>query len=412
MLYKIEIENFYSIRETQVLDLTVAANVPDSDGRFAAVYPGSEMRVPKVVAIYGANASGKTTILQALSFVTAFISASALPEMKSIRGYPFNDEESAMSPTRIAVELGAVMNPHFEENEEDPEYGLLRYELVVQMKDGQVDHVVSETLQQRPQGRGKWVRVFERVGETLTDSVTFRLGTKFRHLISTLRADASVISSFSYFNFPPAEFYANIARQVFTNLGGLAMTVGETDLMTFLQRSPSMLAKLNRDLSRIDVGIEQLRIEDVPNRGPEARFKHSGHGRELPWHLESQGTQAFVRLFPLLTIALDEGAVALVDEFDTLIHPLVLPEILRWFYDNETRNREDAQIWMSCHSATLLEYLVKEEVVIAEKDTGGRTSIYSLTDVAAREDKEAVRRSANLYKKYLSGAFGGVPVIG
>jgi hypothetical protein len=54
----------------------------------------------------------------------------------------------------------------------------------------------------------------------------------------------------------------------------------------------------------------------------------------------------------------------------------------------------------------LLDDLSKEEVVFCEKDQQGRTRVFSLMDV------QAVRRDENLYRKYLSGAYGAVPTIG
>ena len=69
MLYKLEVENFYSIRDQQVLDLSVDGKVPDPEGRYAPIFEGAAVRVPKVIALYGANASGKTTVLRALEFI-------------------------------------------------------------------------------------------------------------------------------------------------------------------------------------------------------------------------------------------------------------------------------------------------------------------------------------------------------
>jgi predicted ATPase len=113
----------------------------------------------------------------------------------------------------------------------------------------------------------------------------------------------------------------------------------------------------------------------------------------------------FVRIFPLLNQALETGGVAVVDELDLAIHPLVLPEMLRWFHDRD-RNPHDAQLWMTCNNASLLEDLVKEEILFCEKDDHGRTTIYSLRDV------QAVRRSDNYYRKYLGGVYGAVPHLG
>ena len=73
MLYKLEIDNFFSIRDPQVLDLSVNGQVPDPESRFAPIFAGSDVRAPKVVVLYGANASGKTTVLRALEFIVTMI---------------------------------------------------------------------------------------------------------------------------------------------------------------------------------------------------------------------------------------------------------------------------------------------------------------------------------------------------
>lgn len=121
--------------------------------------------------------------------------------------------------------------------------------------------------------------------------------------------------------------------------------------------------------------------------------------------LESNGTRQFIRIFPLIFQALEVGSVAIIDETDLTIHPLVLLEIIRWFHDPE-RNPHNAQLWMTCHNASLLEDLIKEEVLFCDKDRSGRTTVYSLRDV------QAVRRTDNYYCKYLGGVYGAVPHLG
>ena len=71
MLRKILIENFYSIKEAQVLDLGVPNNVPDLPG-FGVNREISPVRISQVISIFGANASGKTTILRAIGFLRWF----------------------------------------------------------------------------------------------------------------------------------------------------------------------------------------------------------------------------------------------------------------------------------------------------------------------------------------------------
>jgi uncharacterized protein len=66
MLYRLEIENFYSIRDLQVLDLRIPKITQEYPERFAPIYDGADEQVPKVVAVFGANGSGKSTVLKAI----------------------------------------------------------------------------------------------------------------------------------------------------------------------------------------------------------------------------------------------------------------------------------------------------------------------------------------------------------
>ena len=406
MLYKLEIENFYSVREKQILDLTISSSIDDPDDRFAPIFVGSDDHAPKVVALYGANASGKTTVLKALSFLTGFVRVGS-QSMPLAAVQPFADAESAGQPIRFAMEMGGFTDfkdalgrtPSWMRANHN---GLLRYELEIRTGDAGLV-VAYESLDQKPQGKGRWQRIFERHGDFTVSGSDHFPTREFRHLQKTLGPGQSVLSSYGQFNHPTAAYYATAIGSTFTNIG---IDPLDTDkpLADMFEAVPDILTRLNRDLNRIDAGIEAVRVD---SQFGEKRlvFTHAGLGNELLWQNESRGTRAFVGLFPILTGPLSFGKLALVDEFDTLIHPLLLPEILRWFYDEHDRNPEIGQLWMTCHSPTLLEDLVKEEVVITEKDGKGRTRVFSLMDIKLRRDE-------NLYKKYLGGSLGGIPVIG
>jgi len=409
MLYKFEVENFFSIRDRQVIDLTVDGKVPDAEGRFGPIYRGADIRAPKVVALFGANASGKTTVLRALMFLVTFIRDSVQNTSASIGGCErFNDKESASRPMRFAIEFGGAMNltPDVQQRAikgEPVEEGLYRYELELEVAEGLVRRIAGESLRQKPKGQGKWQRVFERdAAGQVRDSRSFSL-SGYQHLVKTLAGNHTVISSFAKFQHPTAQLFEQVARRFFFQIDPIHAG-GDGGVIDFLKTQPAMMSKLNNELGRIDVGVEGMRFQDSQN-GPVLLFKHKGLHVEMPWMLESHGTRAFIKMFPLLNAALDGGGIVVIDEMDAAIHPLVLPELIRWFHDAHGRNKLDGQLWLSCHSASLLDDLTKEEIVICEKDRQGRTSVHSLMDVK-------VRRDDNHYRKYLSGIYGGVPTIG
>jgi hypothetical protein len=94
-----------------------------------------------------------------------------------------------------------------------------------------------------------------------------------------------------------------------------------------------------------------------------------------------------------------------VDELDASIHSMLLPEIVGWFNDPE-HNPKRAQLWMTCHTTALLEYLIKPEIFFCEKDSLGRTAVFALSEI------EGVRPADNFHRKYLGGMYGAVPNIG
>jgi energy-coupling factor transporter ATP-binding protein EcfA2 len=411
MLYKLEVENFFSIRDRQVLDLTIDAKVPDPDARFAPVFGGATARAPKVVVLYGANASGKTTVLRALEFIVTMIRDSVQRTVPGFAGCErFNDAESANRPIRLAIEIGGVMNVTQEvlqraQAGETVEQGVYRYELDIEVVEGFAARILHEALQQKPNGQGKWQRVFDRDAEgKVKGSKSFSL-SGFQHLVKTLAANHTVLSSFAKFQHPTALIFVETARKAFFSIEPVAHAHNDQAVIEFLKTRPEIVLRLNDEMNRIDVGVESLGFQLGKDGAAYLMFKHAGLEREMPWLLESHGTRAFIKIFPFLAGALDQGGVVAIDEMDAAIHPLVLPELLRWFYDWQTRNTYDAQLWLSCHSASLLDDLQKEEIVICEKDRQGRTQFFSLMDVK-------VRRDENHYRKYLSGAYGGVPLIG
>lgn len=404
MLYSLDIENFYSIRERQVVDLRAAGNAPDTPERLAPIWAGAKERAPKVVAIFGPNASGKSTVLRALSFVAWFVrdSFSIAPSAR-LPYERFNDAESQAAPTRLSVSLAGLVDPE-NDGPNGPQCRYV-YEVTLGGPAGKAQEVLSETMHYWPPDTGRKVRLFDRdrAGK-VTAAGAFGLSGYRQALEKVLRPNASVISTLAQLKHPFATSIWQAASLVISNILIEKQDGLEDQIVRHYASNPALVEALNREIERIDLGIKAMRLETGPN-GPIALFIHEGHDGPMPLVLESHGTRMFLRIYPIILQALETGGLAVIDELDTAIHPLVLPEILRWFHDPE-RNPYDAQLWMTCHNASLLEELIKEEVLFCTKNRRGWTEVYTLHDI------QSVRRDDNYYRKYLSGTYGAVPQIG
>jgi len=405
VLYRLEIQNFYSILQRQVIDLRAAENAPDLSERLAPIWSGSAERAPKVVALFGPNASGKSNVLRALSFVAWFVRDSF--QMKPDGWLPFQRflaPEAAGEPTVIAIEFGGPADPSAEAGTGTVS---CRYAYEVSFG-GPADrppHVLAESLHYWPSAAGRRVRLFRRDAEGgVAGGSAFPLGGYRQALAKVLRPNASVVSTLAQLDHPLAARLRAAAGDVTTNILLEKQDIGDDVMARHYAGDAPLLGRLNRSLERLDLGIQGMRIQPGA-QGPIALFDHEGLAGPLVAPSESHGTRQFVKLFPYLDRALATGGVAVIDELDLAIHPLVLPELLRWFHD-PGRNPHDAQLWMTCQNASLLENLIKEEVLFCAKDAKGRTRVYRMADI------QGVRRDANYYRKYLGGTYGAVPHLG
>lgn len=409
MIHALTLENFMSVRDRQTIDLAVGAGVVDRAERYAETWSGSGQRVPKVVCLFGPNASGKSTVLRAIQHIAVFVRESfQFAAGSSLLIEPFWGGGHESAPTTLAVEFAGpehILAGSAEETVQADAQCRYQYELRLQLVNGR-RIVLGESLVFWPSYAKRRVRLFERdaTGKVSAGSEFGLLSAQNSVLGEILRDNASVIATLAQLDHGPSKALQDATRKIWSNILIEKVSVNENAMVQFYQANPNVLEAVNRDIPRIDLGIRSMSIERG-NAGPVASFKHQGLSRDVPLVLESHGTRQFLQVYPYLASVLHNGGIAVIDELDLAIHPLVLPEIMRWFYSTE-RNPHHAQLWMTCQSASLLEELTKEEVYFCEKDASGGSTVYGLKDI------QGVRRIDNFYRKYMGGVYGAVPTIG
>ena len=405
MIHKIEIKNLHSIRDRRTLDLRAPASAPEDTGRLAECWRGSDDRAPKVVAVFGANGSGKSNLLSALTFAAWFIRSSfSLAPDEGLPLRPFHDEVGSGKPTKLKLWLSGFeeLDATAEDNGAECRYC---YELEIGNAGGEARKVLSEGIFRWPTSTRRRTRLIERFEDGRVRATgSFDLSGHKGALEKVLRPNASVISTLVQLNHPKSAFIAESFLPVRSNILPEGAEVTEDAVLRRYIGDPQLVGRFSREIGRMDVGVSA--VEVTRDGGlPRLRFRHEGLSAPMPVIRESQGTRRLLKLFPVIADTLERGGIAVIDEPDSVMHPMLLAEIVGWFHD-PSRNPRDAQLWMSCRDASLMEELSKEEIVFCEKDKRGGTEPYCLNDV------KGVRRNENFHGLYMSGILGAVPRIG
>jgi hypothetical protein len=172
---------------------------------------------------------------------------------------------------------------------------------------------------------------------------------------------------------------------------------------------------LVRLLSAWDLGLTDVQVREMETVLPDGKKDkfwlpfgiHRAAGGsvfELPFPLESSGTQgAFMLLHRLLPV-LQSGGLAVIDEFENDLHPHMLEPILDLFA-SPTTNPNGGQLLFTCHAMEVLNLVHKSQVMLVEKEATNESSTWRLDSV------EGIRSDDNFYAKYMAGAYGAVPQL-
>ena len=402
MLLRFEVSNYRSILDPVELSMVAV----DEDRAAARGFEQLSERVLTVAGIYGPNASGKSTVLEALGWLSFAVSTSLHSWYQFVPRFPhrFGDGPDRPSTFDVDFEVDGVRHC---------------YRLEVD-----TSAVLYESLHSYPERRRR--TLFEREG----NDISFRRGLSRVGGIQELLTPTTLALSAAMRLGDPVIGSAGSALSWMNALGpkqqGAALFFpSESDpSMTMLMAQPGHCETASGpdpatrrafvDLLRFaDSEIDDVTIlsdDDSASSDPrrQLRFVRHDGGRPILFEIaqESAGTQAWFSLLGPAFSALVGGQVLLFDEIDASLHPRLSARLIELFQDPQT-NPYGAQLIFTTHDTSLLGALNRDEVWFTEKATGGATRLIALAEFGG----DRVRRSLNLERAYLQGRFGAIPDV-
>lgn len=409
MLLSFRVANHRSLRDEQQLNL---APVFDADRPEGTDWPA----VP-IAAIFGANASGKTNLVDAMLYLRQMALES---DREAEPGYGVTRFPFALDPDISALESWFVIDAALEG---------VRYTYGFGINDNGIS---EEWLHRYPIGRKQIV--FERKNgeyrfgttvndelhriESITPSSVLFLTSSARFgqidvlpMYSWLRQMGTITNTREYYQDATqttqwllAEDNRRKALKLleFADFGIVDVTAREVrsyeDLLTEPRVAPLIRPARKDDWRRLNRTRLELLFE---MRGSKSNVR-------LTLDQQSAGTRTFLGLLPDVLRCLDTGSLIVVDELESNLHPNLAKHIVDLFQDPRT-NPHAAQLVFTTHNTSLLgsnnEILKRDQIWFVEKGgQDGATALYPLSDFKPRNKENTERR-------YLGGGYGGVPFI-
>lgn len=411
MLVEFSVKNFLSFKDLAKFSMVASTHKQHIDTH---VFNVMDYTLLKTSAIYGANASGKSNLFNAMKFATNFIITSSKDTQSNeeIQTIPFLlNLESEKEPSLfefIFIQGGFKYRYGFKANQ-----------------DKVFDEWLFCTTKQ------KETKLFERNFQTIKVSNSFIEG---HYLESKTRKNALFLSVVAQFN---GEIAESILKW-FYNFN-LIKGMNEFTPITIANLKNKEFKKRFTEILKIaDLAIEDFRIEKVEVKIPdyiqdileknldkgekltniltsEIKTSHNKYNNAnehigtVEFDLkenESDGTKKLFSLLGPILDTLNNGRLLFVDELEVKLHPLITKLIVTMF-NSKIYNPKNAQLIFSTHDTNLLsnEIFRRDQVWFTEKDKYGATDLYSLIEYKIRPDR-------SFSKDYLAGKYGAIPFIG
>lgn len=407
-----KVKNYTSFKNESILDMRATAYVQHPSH---VITINDKTGLLKTMALYGANASGKSNLISAMFFFEKYVFSQFINKKEN------EDFETSESKMKMKLEPFLLSDKKNDASEFD----------IIFVHNGKQIQYGYECTSKEVLNEWLYIddkMVFERTGIELS------FGRKYQKLLGAykkLPAERLYIAVLEYFLDEEAkeevldDFISFFSEEynVFTEIlfestvKGLAGMIG---LSRKVVNNKDYRERVEHYLQLIDVGIKRLDVQSelVVNEhtGKKKKEKvvrtvhdiYDENGnivgeKKFDLQQESTGTLRFLAYIQNIIEMISKGGVFIVDEMSARLHPLLTKLIVDIF--SSAQNKK-AQLIFTTHDISLLNFnqFRRDEVVFIDKNKRGESSLYALSDLKVRED-------ATFSKDYLQGKYGAIPIF-
>lgn len=379
MVLEIRLSNMFSFRDEVTLDLQAAKiqtkKARELEGNLFSV-DGEQML--KSVALFGANASGKSNVIKAIRACVNMVRSSHNYNVDTRFAIsPFKFEDYANKPSSFYIRF--LLNG-------------VEYEYSFSFMH---DEIITETLYYYPNGRKSLV--FSRDESRGIEKKDIY---EFKTVIKRPFDVADNTSKKTLYISRASQMDREIAQKIFLFFCNdilLDYQVANIDSLDnlFKERKEQMLEVLRTaDSDIIDFKIQNNAITTFHRTNPSVAFDFETE--------ESEGTKTLFRMMVRMIGIIHEGKMLLVDEIDNSLHTQLVEFVIGMF-----NHSDHAQLIYTTHNTHLLntDFQRRDQVYFVNKREDGSSDLYSLFDF------KDFRDTLDMEKAYLQGRFDAIPYI-
>ena len=441
MLLQFLVENFKSFKDETLLNLAPAKSLRGIDHTLEQT-AGKKVKGLPLAALYGANASGKSNLLQAMAFAQRLVTRGTTGD-KPIDVTPFRlDAACREKPSRFEFVLThenvlytygfAVTSKRVEEEYLFAHFTSKESRVFERVTNDSEVVVEAGACLARNKEEKQFVRFVAkgtRPNQLFLTEANERNSELLKPLMAWFKNNLKIVSPDSSFVQLPLQAHDN---REFADFLSKTMSIADVGIKSIVTKETQLEAQaLPRGLSKEIVQQVLDRLPDTEANTAVFISSHDGNcvsirrnqddnlslillksrhttrgGKDIDFDLqdESDGTRRLMHLAPGLLDFQSNEVVLIIDELDRSMHPL----LCRLYVDAFLNTRGSrGQLVFSTHQTCLLdqELLRRDEVWFVEKDDEGSSHLTSLAEYRVRDDLK-------LEKGYLHGRFGAIPFLG